>query len=863
MGETLRRMAHVFLLTVLLLSSVVPAGLAKQSGALAEELWDKQASRKSEIITLEERDDDDGEDPHEGIGNEEENFDPVRGDEEQADTDAGKGDEDGEDEADEQANSDLEELEKSFYRRFSGRMKPSEAALRRLPATFEMEPNDTISKADWMFTGKDAYGRIGKSGDVDVWKVKAPGSGAITFSLFDIPNQTDYYLYVFDDEGRELGRSDHPGKDEQRVEDVAVEKNEWYYVKVEGSRGTFNKTLHYRLRADLFTRSEGKQDEYEPNDTPKDARTPDSLGSIVANLHQLDDVDFYSVSVKLSSTIRAALSDIPEGMDLDLYLYNQENKLVARSDKARNADELIVYNGEPGTYFVKVSASRSSALKPHAYKLTILTHTIPVILIPGIGGSRLEVEEDGKTSEIWLGLWDMGVGIRDPRHRRILSLEPVKKGSVNVQPRQPGIKVFPERSDDGGFRAIEWLSYPDLDVIKKQVEQYASMAKHLEKMGYKKNSTLFAMPYDWRYSNADNAEYLKQKIDEALKWSEASQVQLVAHSMGGLLVRETLLSNVSYQKKVKRIIYMGTPFLGSPRAYQAIKYGYNFGIPFLHEETGKIISEYAPAVYELLPSRKYFDTVAFLKKDVVHPYSYEEFLKDREIRLDYDPLVRNAGELHEKWDNKVINVPQYSIIGHGQTTLLGYVMNPVSRQLVPYFDPGVGDGTVPYLSANYAQKDIKKQYYVKEEHAKLPRNPYVIQQVGHLLLGIEAVQSGMRRTPQKTSSYLYYILAREDGEFPEVIVSKSGRSMRITPEKKEVWDDLRVEYHGNIVVIHVLDGEKPVFQELPRARISSSAQLLIQQFSSEDPEDQQETGRQFRLVEDRLEDVEGVENDER
>ncbi|MDA5108218.1 pre-peptidase C-terminal domain-containing protein [Brevibacillus thermoruber] len=862
MGETLRRMAHVLLLAVLLLSSVVPAGLAKQSAALADEAGDKP--RESEWIALQEQEDDGGEDPHAGEGMEVENSDPVTGEEELDAGNEGEEVEDGNNEPDEQADSDLQEQEETFYRRFSGRTKPSEAALRGLPATYELEPNDTFSKADWMFTGKDAYGRIGKSGDVDVWKIKAPANGAIAFSLFDIPYQTDYYLYVFDGEERELGRSDHPGSDEQRVEDVAVEKNKWYYVKVEGSRGTFNKTFHYRLRADFVAGSEGKPDEYEPNDTPKDAREPMVQGSIVANLHQLEDVDFYRVTIKRSSTIRAALSDIPEGMDLDLYLYNQENKLVAKSDKARNADELIVYNGDPGTYFVKVSASRRSALKPHAYKLSISNATIPVILIPGIGGSRLEVEEDGKTSEIWLGLWDMGVGIRDPRHRRILSLEPVKNGSVNVQPRQPGIKVFPERAD-GGFRAIEYLSYTklDLDVIKKQVEQYASMAKHLEKMGYRKNRTLFAMPYDWRYSNADNAKFLKQKIDEALKESGASQVQLVAHSMGGLLVRETLLSNVSYQPKVKRIIYMGTPFLGSPRAYQAIKYGYNFGIPFLHEETGKVISAYAPAVYELLPSRKYFDTVAFLKKDVVHPYSYEEFLQDREIRLDYDPLVKNAGQLHEKWDNKTINVPQYSIVGHGQTTLLGYVMNPVSRQLVPYFDPGVGDGTVPYLSANYAQKDIKKQYYVKEEHAKLPVNPYVIQQVGHLLLGIEDVQNGMRRTPQKTSSYLYYILSREDGEFPEVIVSKSGRSMRITPEKKEVWDDLRVEYHGNIVVVHVLDGEKPLFQELPHSRSSSSAKLLIQRFSSEDSQDRQETGRLFRLVEDRLEDVEGVENDER
>ncbi|MBR8659799.1 pre-peptidase C-terminal domain-containing protein [Brevibacillus sp. NL20B1] len=863
MGGMLRRMAHLLLLAVLMLSSVVPPGWAKQSTALSHEAGDKP--RESEWTTLAHQEGEGGEETTAEEAKEADDSDSVTGEEELGAGDVGEEGEEAEEvedgihESDEQADRNLQEQEEEFTRRFSGRKKPSEVELRALPATYELEPNDTFSKADWMFAGKDAYGRIGKSGDVDVWKMKAPTNGTITFTLFDIPSKTDYFLYVFDSEGRELGRSDQPRSDRQRVEDVAVEKNNWYYVKVEGSQGAFNKKVYYRLRADAVAQNEGKQDEYEPNDTIKNAREPEDRENIVANLHHLDDVDFYRVTVNLSSTIRATLSNIPEGMDLDLYLYNKENKLVARSEKAKNADELIVYNGDPGTYFVKVSASRSSALKPHAYKLSITTATIPVILIPGIGGSRLEVEENGKTSEIWLGLWEMSVGIKDPRHRKILSLEPVKNGSINVQPRQPGIKVFPERAD-GGFRAIEYLSYASLDVIKKKAEQYASMVKHLEKMGYEKNRTLFAMPYDWRYSNADNATFLKQKIDEALKRSGASQVQLVAHSMGGLLVRETLLSNVSYQQKTKRIIYMGTPFLGSPRAYQAIKYGYNFDIPALHEETGKVISAYAPAVYELLPSRKYFDTEAFLKKDAVHSYSYKEFLQDRQIRLDYDPLVKQAGELHEKWDNKIIYVPQYSIIGIGQTTLLGYVMNPVSRQLEPFFDKGFGDGTVPYVSATYAQKDIKKQYFILEEHAKLPVNPYVIQQVGHLLIGIEDVQKGMRRTPKQTSSYLYYILSREDGEFPEVIVSKSGRSMRIDPEKKEVWDDVRVEYHGNIVVIHVLDGQPLHFQEMPRSKHSSSAKLLIRRFSSDD---QQESGRLFRLVENRMEHVKGIEIDER
>lgn len=749
---------------------------------------------------------------------------------------------------------ELSRLAEEFYGHFSGENKPGEAELRNREARFEVEPNDTLgSKSDWLFDGKDSHGKISSKDDVDFWKIRGTTNGQMNISLTDIRANEDYDLYVYDEEEQELARSEQHGNEPELIEGLALEKDKWYYIKVVGKQGSYSKDYYYRLRADFFTdQGGGKADEYEPNDTMEAAYELDAYNrNIVGNLHSKTDVDFYSLSFTLSSTVEVSLKDIPTGMDMDVFLLDEAGKVVARSEKAKNSDEHIIFNAYPGTYKVKVMASKRSGFTANSYSLYIGDRTIPVILIPGVGGSRLEVEQNGKRSEIWLGLGDSLIGINDPKHRRLLSLEPIKANSVDVQPVVRDVTIHPEKDD---FYAIEYLSYAPF--LKELTEQYYSMVKELEKAGYKKHRTLFALPYDWRYSSTKNAKLLKEEIDAALKASGANQVHLVAHSMGGLLVKETLLSNVSYQRKVNRVVYMGTPFLGSPRAYQALKHGYNFSIPWLDEETGKVISSYAPAVYELLPSRKYFETVGFLKKSNIQYYTYDEFLKDKNIRLDYTPLVRHGGKMHEKWDNKTINVPQYSIVGTGQVTLLGYFYDSFYDEWSPILDPGVGDGTVPYMSANYAQKDMKKRYYLKGEHAKLPTIPEVIDQVTRLLQGDEELQSGLRNAPDQNADYLYYIIAQDDKSFPEVTINKSGQTFTLDANKKEVREDLSIEYHDRIVVIHVRDGEDLEFQPPVAVEGEASARFLIKRFSSDDSERYKETGRHYVLDERGLAEVE-------
>lgn len=645
---------------------------------------------------------------------------------------------------------------------------------------YELEPNNVPAKADWTYSEKAAYGRIQAKDDIDYWRIKATGEGSFTASL-TLQNGVHYKLQVFDEDEKELAQSNNGDSDKAEIGSIPVTKDKWYYFAVSSSNGSFDKKNYYMLKV-VFVPS-GMQippDSYEPNNSPEAAKTVNGGDFLEATVHDSSDVDYYKFSVQLGSTIELTLSEIPQDMDLDLFLLDKNLKPVMKSANAKNKEERIVYQGDPGTYYIQVLYNNRSSLVMNHYRLRVNVNTMPVILIPGIGGSRLTKLEDGTSSEAWLNI--SGMLVNEEYHRKALSLMPKEPGSEQVVQRFPNVAIIPEEGDQG-FRAIEYLSYGDL---KSQTEQYHSMAQHLQSLGYKKGVSLFGFPYDWRLSSSKNAEFLKQAIDQALKNSYARQVQLVVHSMGGLLVKETLLSNPSYQKKVKRIVYLGTPFLGSPSAYEALRKGYNFGIMFFSTETSQQICQYAPAVFELLPSRQYMSKQNYLylnSNGKLTPFTYQDLYRDRRVNSIYQPLLASADRQHAKWDSRLLQVPQYMIIGDGQLTLLGFQIIEATNMLNPFFDKGEGDGTVPFVSGDFSLKDVRKKYYISELHAKLPVNMYVIHQVANLLLGIEQVQNGLREKPKQSTGQIdYLIIYREDGQIPQMTVEIGGK-MYLVNEK--------------------------------------------------------------------------------
>ena len=219
----------------------------------------------------------------------------------------------------------------------------------------------------------------------------------------------------------------------------------------------------------------------------------------------------------------------------------------------------------------------------------------PVILIPGIMGSRL-AREDGK--EIWVG----------STAKLLTSSFPELALPVNGAARQEEYPVLhPTRLTDK-------LAGKDF---------YASIVQVLESAGHYRPGKLGSPPpagqrqyyefaYDWRQDNVVTAKNLSKLIDQIRVdyHNPDLQVDIIAHSMGGLVTRYYLrygsddvldtnafTPNYTGAGRVRRVALLGTPNLGSAGPLHAFITGLRLGLGSVEPE---VLATF-PSVYELFP----------------------------------------------------------------------------------------------------------------------------------------------------------------------------------------------------------------------------------------------------------------------
>jgi pimeloyl-ACP methyl ester carboxylesterase len=113
--------------------------------------------------------------------------------------------------------------------------------------------------------------------------------------------------------------------------------------------------------------------------------------------------------------------------------------------------------------------------------------------------------------------------------------------------------------------------------------------------------------YDWRLSAETNAVQVLQIINEVLSITGADRVDILAHSQGGL-VAEAVTKMPQSVGKIYRIVTLGTPYLGAPKALSTLLYG----TPCLDSQCAlnmgvvQSLAENYPGLAELLPSEAYY-----------------------------------------------------------------------------------------------------------------------------------------------------------------------------------------------------------------------------------------------------------------
>jgi pimeloyl-ACP methyl ester carboxylesterase len=252
--------------------------------------------------------------------------------------------------------------------------------------------------------------------------------------------------------------------------------------------------------------------------------------------------------------------------------------------------------------FVAGIFSNSRVFAPDLHRLymesMMVTDQPPVIFIHGVLGSRLK---DTKTKEdVWPGAIsrlflhdysDVAYEI-DPN-----SLEPKPNSAVpyDIFDGAAGKdfygKIVHTLSEIGGYK----LSKAGEKVNPKQKNYYVFL-------------------YDWRQDNVKSAAQLADLIEQIrLDYNNPKlKVDIVAHSMGGLIARyyirygkQDVLTDNNFSEKlnmygaerVRRIILLGTPNLGSIKTLNLFINGLDIGVSQIGTETLASM----PSLYELFP----------------------------------------------------------------------------------------------------------------------------------------------------------------------------------------------------------------------------------------------------------------------
>ncbi|MEI8343674.1 MAG: hypothetical protein WCF93_01835 [Candidatus Moraniibacteriota bacterium] len=285
---------------------------------------------------------------------------------------------------------------------------------------------------------------------------------------------------------------------------------------------------------------------------------------------------------------------------------------------------------------------------------------------------------------------------------------------------------------------------------------YDNLIDEFKNNGYVVGKDLFVFPYEWRDSNVENAIKLKYKIAEIKTITNWPKVDVVAHSMGGLLTRQYIQSN-DYQKDVDQLITLGTPNKGAPEIYPLWEAGQSIGAvqtgmrKFLEqemEEAGyasmfKYIRERPIfSAKELLPTYAYlYDLEA--KKMLAYPEDYpiNDFLDnlnnpvavEKLNQVEYTKIIGKT--LSDKSTISKFEVMKPDL---GELWKHGY---PLGFEIPMLGDRGAksdyGDGTVPLFSAQSEEVLADKYLELNSLHADLPTKAQ--KDVLEILTGIRPV----------------------------------------------------------------------------------------------------------------------------
>lgn len=328
----------------------------------------------------------------------------------------------------------------------------------------------------------------------------------------------------------------------------------------------------------------------------------------------------------------------------------------------------------------------------------ILNQDPPIVIVPGVMGSRLfnSNETFDDSTIIW------------PPHdlASVWRLRKLKDAELFV--RAPENQVNAEQREYGAQ-----------DTYKNIVD------KLCDKFPERK---IYVFSYDWTKDNEDTADRLKEFLDGL----EDEKVDLVCHSMGGLIASRYYTKNIS-SNKINKIITAGTPYEGAPKLINAVlnwdvlepgtAFNFQDNILGLIGGMTKDVKASLVSLAQLTPTENYITKLP-MWKDSWKPFgwgdyqlTYDQYLEicKRIFKSNFEKAIEFHKNLHlsNSYNELLYFDNAYFAIGINQPTISAIKFKWASDGVdeLMYEDDlsyeMKGDGTVPYLSASIMEQ-VKK-----------------------------------------------------------------------------------------------------------------------------------------------------------